>query len=124
MIEQNRNTLIISVVLIAVFVSWMLDRSNLARKIKEERWRSKEELVEKEARLKIMEEKMLSGQKERERLPEEQGQGPSVEAGGLNREAVSTQEEAADRELAEMERLYAEQKRAVADAQAQAQQEQ
>jgi len=141
MIEQGRKVFIITVVLIILFGVWMFDRYNLVRTIKEERWRSKEESVEKEARLKMMEEKMRAGQKEREKLyleeenkireemplkqkealPEAQpeqilldkeyDETQRIEKEKLNQEVQSAQEEAVEKELVEMERLFRERER-------------
>jgi len=143
MIEQSRKIVIITVALIVVLGLWMWDRYNLVRKIKEEHWRWREELTEKEVKLRMMEEKMRVEKKEQEKLhlegalPEAQEPGQlrqeqeqaagqaetqRIEEDGFNQEAASAQGEAAERELAEMERLYREQGRAREEAEIKAQQ--
>lgn len=101
MIIQRRNIFAMTVILIVVFGLWMSDRYHLARKVKEERLRAKEQLAEKEVELKKMEEKLSAGQKELERLRLEK-------TGGLKENAQLEQVEVL-KKIQELEQQYKEQ---------------
>ena len=127
MVESSRKAFIIGIVLIVVLVFWGIDRYNLVRHMRQERWRWREQLAEKEAVLKIVEERMRREQLElgKLRLKENNNNNvvlppmqsapilidlhePPYMEEGLGKESPSSHDEAVERELAEMERQIAE----------------
>ena len=129
MIDQGRRISILSTLLIAALALGVIDRFILMRNIRYEHWRAKEELAEKEVKLKITQDLLDKEQKELDKLrmqiAEENrkeealsgasvGQplfdlnGPPPREEELQGEVSSLQEEAIEKELTEMERKYKE----------------
>ena len=128
MVESSRKVSIAGIVLIVVLVFWGVDRYNLVRDIRRERWSLREQRAEREAVLKIMEERMIRDQLELGKLRLEKNKKnnnvvlspvqpapilidldePPHSGEGFGKESLGAHDKAVERELAEMEREFVE----------------